>query len=151
MIDVGATVPDFELTSTSGETVRLSDFRGQRVVLYFYPQDDTPGCTAQACSFRDQYARFADDDVVVIGVSPDDVDSHSRFTEKYRLPFTLLSDPGHRVAQLFGATIEENQADQHNVETGRATFVIDASGVVVAALPDVTPDGHADEVLTQLA
>jgi peroxiredoxin Q/BCP len=107
MIEVGNTAPDFELETDEGENVRLSDFRGKPVLLYFYPRDDTPGCTREACGIRDVWSEFEQHGVVVLGVSPDKVAAHQRFKDKYRLPFTLLADPDHQVATLYGAWREK--------------------------------------------
>jgi peroxiredoxin Q/BCP len=150
VLQKGQAAPDFELASDSGERVRLSDLRGQPVVLYFYPADDTPGCTAQACDLRDVYGDFRKRGAVVLGVSPDDEASHARFKEKYSLPFTLLADPEHRIAEDYGVWVERNRYGRKSMGIKRSTFVIDADGNVEAALYGVKPEGHADRVLEAL-
>ena len=151
MVDEGKPAPDFELTSDSGEHVKLSDFRGKPVVLYFYPKDDTPGCTAQACGIRDVYADFREHGAVVLGVSPDDEASHVKFKEKYSLPFTLLADPGHEVAEEYGVWKERNMYGKKSMGIERSTFVIDADGNVAKEFRNVKPDRHADDVLAALS
>jgi peroxiredoxin Q/BCP len=150
MVEEGNPAPDFELTSDSGERVKLSDFRGRPVVLYFYPKDDTPGCTVEARGFRDAYAEFRKRGAVVLGVSPDDEASHARFKQKYELPFTLLADPEHRTAEDYGAWGERNIRGRKSMGIKRSTFVIDADGKVAKAMGGVKPDGHAGEVLAAL-
>jgi peroxiredoxin Q/BCP len=150
MLEKGQPAPDFELASDSGETVRLSDLRGHPVVLYFYPKDDTPGCTAQARDLRDVYGDFRERGAVVLGVSPDDVASHARFKEKHSLPFTLLADPEHRIAEDYGVWVERNRYGRKSMGIKRSTFVIDADGNIEAALYGVKPEGHADRVLEAL-
>src|SRR5205809_2867632 len=150
MVDEGAQAPDFELPSDSGETVRLSALRGSPVVLYFYPKDDTPGCTAQACGIRDAYDRFRQQGAVVLGVSRDSEASHRRFKGKYELPFTLLADPEHAVAEQYGVWGEKNYAGRKYMGISRTTFVIDADGNLVKAMRNVKPDGHPQEVLEAL-
>jgi thioredoxin-dependent peroxiredoxin len=150
VIEEGKPAPDFELTSDSGERVRLSELRGRPVVLYFYPRDDTPGCTTQACSFRDAYGEFEERGARILGVSPDDEDSHVRFKEKYGLPFTLLADPEHEVAEQYGVWVEKNTYGKKSMGIKRSTFVIDAEGNVAKAMLGVRPDGHADVVLEAL-
>jgi len=150
MVEEGKPAPDFELTSDSGEHVKLSDFRGKPVVLYFYPKDDTPGCTAQACGIRDVYSDFRERGAVVLGVSPDDEASHVKFKEKYSLPFTLLADPGHEVAEEYGVWKERNMYGKKSMGIERSTFVIDASGNVAKAMRRVKPDTHAADVLAAL-
>jgi thioredoxin-dependent peroxiredoxin len=146
----GEPAPEFELTSESGERVRLSDLRGRPVVLYFYPRDDTPGCTTQACGFRDAYDRFRDRGAVVLGVSPDDEASHGRFKAKYSLPFTLLADPDREAAEAYGVWREKTMYGKKRMGIERSTFVIGADGTVVRALRGVRPEGHADQVLAAL-
>jgi thioredoxin-dependent peroxiredoxin len=150
VIQQGAQAPDFELRADSGETVRLSDFRGKPVVLYFYPKDDTPGCTRQAHGIRDAWAAFEERGAVVLGVSPDDEASHKRFREKYGLPFTLLADPDHKVAETYGAWGEKTMYGKKREGIKRSTWVIGPDGTVLAALPNVRPDGHAEKVLAAL-
>jgi peroxiredoxin Q/BCP len=146
----GQAAPDFELTSDSGEDVRLSDLRGRPVVLYFYPKDDTPGCTKQACSFRDAYGEFEERGATILGVSPDSEASHVRFKEKFGLPFTLLADPDHEVAEQYGVWVEKSNYGRKSMGIKRSTFVIDAEGNVAKAMLGVSPDGHADVVLEAL-
>ena len=150
MVEEGKPAPDFELTNDSGERVKLSDFRGRPVVLYFYPKDDTPGCTTEACGFRDVYSEFERRGAVVLGVSPDDEASHVRFKKKYSLPFTLLADPGHKIAEKYGVWGERNFAGRKYMGITRSTFVIDAGGNVVKAMHKVKPDGHPEKVLQAL-
>jgi thioredoxin-dependent peroxiredoxin len=150
MVEEGKPAPDFELTSDGGEHVKLSDFRGKPVVLYFYPKDDTPGCTTQACGIRDVYADFRDRGAVVLGVSPDDEASHVQFKEKYSLPFTLLADPGHEVAEEYGVWKERNRYGKKSMGIERSTFVIDADGNVSKAMRRVKPETHAADVLAAL-
>jgi len=150
MVEEGKPAPDFELTTDPGERVKLSDFRGRPVVLYFYPKDDTPGCTREACGFRDVYSEFEQRGAVVLGVSPDDEASHVRFKEKYSLPFTLLADPEHKAAQKYGAWGEKNFGGRKYMGVKRSTFVIDADGKVVKTMRNVKPDGHPEKVLQAL-
>jgi peroxiredoxin Q/BCP len=123
---------------------------GFPIVLYFYPKDDTPGCTTEACEFRDEYSRFRQRGAVVLGVSPDDEASHVRFKQKYSLPFTLLADPEHRVAEDYGVWVEKNTYGKKRMGIKRSTFVIDADGNVARAMYGVKPEGHADDVLEAL-
>jgi thioredoxin-dependent peroxiredoxin len=150
MVEEGKPAPDFELTSDKGERVKLSDFRGKPVVLYFYPKDDTPGCTKQACGIRDEYGEFQKRDAVVLGVSPDTEESHVKFRDKYQLPFTLLADPEHEVADAYGVWGEKKFAGKTYMGINRSTFVIDAEGKVMKAMRGVKPDTHAEKVLAAL-
>jgi thioredoxin-dependent peroxiredoxin len=150
VIEEGQPAPDFELTSDSGETVQLSALRGKPVVLYFYPKDDTPGCTAQACGIRDAYGEFEQAGAVVLGVSPDSESSHVKFKEKYGLPFTLLADADHAVAELYGVWGEKTFAGKTYLGVNRSTFVIGADGNVAKVMHDVKPASHADDVLAAL-
>jgi thioredoxin-dependent peroxiredoxin len=150
MIQEGQPAPDFELTSDSGERVRLSDLRGKPVVLYFYPKDDTPGCTAQACGIRDSYEEFGERGAVVLGVSPDDESSHVKFKEKYGLPFTLLADPKHEVAEKYGTWVEKKMYGRGYWGVERSTFVIDRDGTIAKVMRKVKPDTHAVDVLAAL-
>jgi peroxiredoxin Q/BCP len=150
VIEEGKPAPDFALQSDSGETVKLSELRGQPVVLYFYPKDDTPGCTAQACGIRDAYGEFRKAGAVVLGVSPDDERSHVKFREKYELPFTLLADPDHGVAEQYGVWGEKKYMGKTYMGVNRSTFVIDADGTVKKVMHDVKPATHADDVLAVL-
>jgi peroxiredoxin Q/BCP len=150
MVEEGKRAPDFELTSDTGEQVRLSSLRGKPVVLYFYPKDDTPGCTAQACGIRDVYADFRGRGAVVLGVSPDDEASHVKFKQKYSLPFTLLADPEHQVAEEYGVWKERNKYGKKSMGIERSTFVIDADGNVTKTMRRVKPETHAADVLEAL-
>ena len=145
MIEEGQPAPDFELASDAGDTVRLSELKGSPVVLYFYPRDDTPGCTKQACGIRDEYARFREAGAVVLGVSSDTQASHARFREKYGLPFTLLADPERVAGEAYGVTKEGSRSFE------RSTFVIGADGNVAKVMRRVKPDEHAEQVLAVLA
>jgi thioredoxin-dependent peroxiredoxin len=150
VIEEGKPAPEFELQSDSGETVRLSDFRGRPVVLYFYPKDDTPGCTTEACEFRDAYDVFRERGAEILGVSPDDVRSHEKFKTKYELPFTLLADPDHSTAEAYGVWGERSFAGKKYMGINRSTFVIDEQGKVARAMIGIKPAGHAEDVLGAL-
>ena len=150
MVEEGKEAPDFELAADSGERVRLSDLRGRPVVLYFYPRDDTPGCTKEARGFRDAYGEFEERGAVVLGVSPDDEASHTRFREKYALPFTLLADPEHEVAEAYGAWREKKNYGKTCWGVHRSTFVIGPDGAIVRAMYGVKPDGHPEQALAAL-
>jgi thioredoxin-dependent peroxiredoxin len=150
VVEEGKQAPDFELSGDSGERVRLSDLRGRTVVLYFYPKDDTPGCTTQARGLRDVYGEIQERGATVLGVSPDTEASHVKFREKYGLPFTLLADPDHEVAELYGVWVEKNAYGKKSMGIKRSTFVIDGDGEVAKAMLGVSPDGHADLVLEAL-
>ena len=150
MVREGQQAPDFSLQADSGEDISLSGLRGRPVVLYFYPKDDTPGCTKQACGLRDVYGEIRERGATVLGVSPDTVASHVEFKEKYGLPFTLLADPEHEVAELYGVWVEKDAYGKKSMGINRSTFVIDADGNVAEAMLGVSPDGHADKVLSAL-
>ncbi len=150
MIEEGKPAPDFELKSDSGETVSLESLRGKPVVLYFYPKDDTPGCTAQACGIRDAWGEFERAGAVVLGVSPDDEASHVKFKEKYGLQFPLLADTDHEVAERYGVWKERTNYGKTYMGIERSTFVIDADGNVAKEMRRVKPDTHADDVLAAL-
>jgi peroxiredoxin Q/BCP len=150
VIEEGQNAPDFELTSDTGETVRLSSLRGRPVVLYFYPKDDTPGCTTQACGIRDAFGEFERAGAVVLGVSPDDERSHVKFRNKYELPFTLLADTDHAVAEQYGAWGEQSYLGRTYFGVSRSTFVIDGDGTVKKIFRKVKPATHADDVLAAL-
>jgi peroxiredoxin Q/BCP len=150
MLTEGDAAPDFTLTSDAGDAVTLSSLQGSPVVLYFYPKDDTPGCTRQACGIRDVYREFQDRGAVVLGVSRDDSESHRRFREKYDLPFALLSDPDHEVCDAYGVWGERKNYGKTYMGINRSTFVIDRDGTVAKALYGVSPDGHAELVLNAL-
>lgn len=151
MIAEGATAPDFTLPRDGGATVTLSALRPGKVVLYFYPKDDTPGCTKEACGFRDVKAKLARHGAVVLGVSPDAPESHAAFRTKYKLPFTLLCDPDHAVAEKYGAWREKTMYGKKSMGIARSTFLIDASGKVAKVFKAVKPDVHAEQVLAALA
>ena len=150
MIEEGKPAPNFELQSDSGETVKLSELRGRPVVLYFYPKDDTPGCTTEACEFRDAYDVFRERGAEVLGVSPDDVRSHEKFKTKHELPFTLLADPDHAVAEKYGVWGEKKFAGKSYMGINRSTFIIDGDGKVARALMGIKPAGHAAQVFDSL-
>ena len=147
MVEEGAPAPDFELQSDEGATVTLSGLRGRPVVLYFYPRDDTPGCTTEACEFRDAYDRFREQGVEILGVSPDTEASHQKFKSKYELPFTLLADPDHQAAEAYGVWKEKSRYGRTYEGVERSTFVIDADGKVARAMRGIKAAGHAAEVL----
>src|SRR3954454_19124184 len=151
MVEEGKPAPDFELDNDAGEKVKLSDLRGKQVVLYFYPKDDTPGCTTQACGIRDAYGEFERAGAVVLGISPDDATSHEKFKDKYSLPFTLLADDGHHVADEYGVWAEKKYMGRTYWGVERSTFVIDENGDVKKVMHKVKPDTHADDVLAVLA
>ena len=150
MIEEGQPAPDFELESDTGETVKLSDLRGRPVVLYFYPKDDTPGCTTEACEFRDAYDVFRERGAEVLGVSPDDVVSHGKFKTKHELPFTLLADPDHAVAEKYGVWGERTYAGKSYMGINRSTFIVDRDGKIARAMLGIKPAGHAANVLEAL-
>jgi peroxiredoxin Q/BCP len=150
-VEEAGPAPDFTLTSDAGEQVTLSALRGKPVVLYFYPKDDTPGCTKQACGIRDVYGELERAGAVVLGVSPDGEDSHAKFKAKYELPFTLLADTDHEVADAYGVWGEKTFAGKTYMGVHRSTFVIDADGNVASVFRDVKPDEHADQVLGVLS
>jgi thioredoxin-dependent peroxiredoxin len=149
-VAAGRPAPDFELPSDTGESVTLSELRGKPVVLYFYPKDDTPGCTAQACGIRDVWGELQRTGAVVLGVSPDSPKRHEKFREKYGLPFTLLSDTEHEVAEQYGTWVEKSMYGKTYMGMERSTFVIDADGNVVKIMRKVKPAEHADDVLAAL-
>jgi thioredoxin-dependent peroxiredoxin len=147
MLKAGDQAPRFTLAADDGRTVRLEDLAGRPVALYFYPKDDTPGCTKEACSFRDAWDDIQATGAVVLGVSPDSRSSHEKFRTKYRLPFPLLSDPDHAVAEAYGAWGEKSMYGRTYEGVLRTTFLIDGAGVVRRVFEKVRPEGHADEVL----
>ena len=150
MLKTGTLAPDFTLESDGSGPVSLSDFRGKKVVLYFYPKDDTPGCTTEACNFRDDYSALTGTGAVVLGVSPDDVKSHQKFKNKYELPFLLLSDPDHKVADAYGAWGPKKMMGKNYMGIIRSTFVIDEAGKIMRAFPKVDVKQHSQEVLAVL-
>ena len=150
MIPEGTEAPDFSLPDAGGKAVKLSDFAGKTVVLYFYPKDDTPGCTLEACGFRDTSADYAKRGAVVLGISPDDSASHTKFSKKYKLPFTLLADEGAKVAKEYGVWGEKKFMGKTFKGILRTTFVISPDGEVERVFKDVKPLGHEKEVLAWL-
>ena len=151
MVTEGEPAPDFTATTDSGERVSLSDFRGSPVVLYFYPKDDTPGCTKQACGIRDAYAELERAGAVVLGVSPDSEAKHAKFKDKYDLPFTLLADPEHEVAERYGVWGEKRYMGRTYMGVNRTTFLVAPDGTVAKVLQKVKPERHAEDVLAALA
>ena len=151
VLAAGDLAPDFTLRSDSDEEVTLSSLRGRPVVLYFYPKDDTPGCTTQAEGIRDAYADFEAAGAVVLGISPDDVERHVKFKQKYDLPFTLLADPEHEVAERYGVWGEKRYMGRTYMGIDRTTFLVAADGTIAQVLQKVKPDAHADDVLSALA
>ena len=150
MLEVGMKAPDFTLADKDGKSVSLSDFLGKKVVLYFYPRDNTPGCTRQACAFAGSYTQFREKNVEVIGISKDSVASHVKFAEKYSLPFILLSDPELSVIQAYGVWQEKKQYGKVSMGVVRTTFLIDEEGNIAAVMPKVKPDTNAAEILAYL-
>ena len=151
MLTVGTKAPDFTLNDQNGAEVRLSDFLGKKVVLYFYPKDNTPGCTRQACAFAGSYAAFKEQDVVVIGVSKDSVASHVKFAQKYELPFILLSDPELQAIQAYDVWQEKKLYGKVSMGVVRSTYIIDEQGMIEKVMPKVKPDTNAAEILEYLA
>jgi peroxiredoxin Q/BCP len=150
MIEPGRDAPDFELPDQDGRTVKLSDFRGQTVVVYFYPKADTPGCTTQACGVRDHRADYAQAGAVVLGISPDPVAAVKKFHEKYGLDFTLLADQDHSVAEKYGVWVEKSMYGRTYLGNERTTFIIDGDGRVSRVLRKVKPDEHDEQILKAL-
>ena len=147
-IQTGSIAPDFSLASSSGKTVSLSDFRGETVIVYFYPKDDTPGCTKEACSFRDTFDVLSDAGVTILGISPDSVESHNKFIEKFNLNFQLLSDPDKSTAQNYGAWGEKNMYGKIVVGMKRMSFLINPEGTVQHVWSKVKTESHGQDVLT---
>lgn len=147
MLEIGAAAPVFTLSDTTGKTVKLSDFKGQKVLLYFYPKDDTPGCTTEACDLRDNFAAVKKAGVTVLGVSPDDEQSHQKFTAKYKLPFQLLCDTDHQVAEKYGAWGEKKNYGKSYMGLIRSTFLIDEKGKLAQIWRNVKATGHVAKVL----
>ncbi len=147
---VGQAAPDFELKDDNDQTVRLSDFRGKPFVLYFYPKDDTPGCTAEACEIRDDYSEYRKAGVQVLGVSPDSSKSHTRFKKKYDLPFPLLADEEHRVAERYGTWALKKNYGREYMGIKRTTFLISADGKILRVFENVHAKGHSQEILSAL-
>jgi peroxiredoxin Q/BCP len=151
MLEEGTLAPDFTLPADGGGEVTLSNYRGKKVVLYFYPKDNTSGCTTEACNFRDDYAQILGAGAVVLGVSPDSIKSHDKFKLKYELPFALLSDPDHQVAEMYGAWGEKKMYGRSYMGIIRSTFIIDEEGVIAKVFPRVRPKNHSQEVLDALS
>jgi peroxiredoxin Q/BCP len=150
-LEVGTKAPAFTLKNAEGKSVKLSEFKGKPVVLYFYPKDDTPGCTKEACGFRDASAALKKHGAVVLGVSPDNVASHAKFRDKYELPFPLLSDEKHEVAEKYGAWREKNMYGKKSMGIQRSTYLIDEEGKIAKVWARVKPEEHAAQVLEALA
>ncbi|MBQ8269179.1 MAG: thioredoxin-dependent thiol peroxidase [Clostridia bacterium] len=150
MLKIGDIAPDFSLADKNGNEVRLSDFKGKKVVLYFYPKNNTPGCTRQACAFAASLAEFKKRNVAVIGVSRDSVASHEKFAAKYNLPFTLLSDPERKAIEAYGVWQEKKLYGKVSFGVARTTFVIDEDGKILSVMQRVKPDTNAEEILATL-
>ena len=150
MLQIGMKAPDFSRPDQDGNLITLSSFRGKRVVLYFYPKDNTPGCTRQACAFAARYEAFKAADVAVIGISKDSVASHVKFAEKYNLPFILLADPDRAAIEAYGVWQEKKMAGKVGMGVVRTTFIINEDGILTAIMPKVKPDTNADDVLAAL-
>ncbi len=150
MLEVGTKAPDFTLNDKNGSPVTLSGFLGRKVVLYFYPRDNTPGCTRQACAFAQNYQTFTEENVVVIGISKDSVASHLKFAQKYDLPFLLLSDPDHAVIEAYGAWQEKKLYGKVSMGVVRSTYLINEEGIIEKVMPKVKPDTNAAEILAYL-
>ena len=147
MLEIGMKAPDFTLNDQNGNAVSLSDFLGKKVVLYFYPKDNTPGCTRQACAFAGAYQQFTEKNVVVIGISRDSVASHVKFAQKYNLPFIILSDPELQALEAYGVWQEKKMCGKVSMGVVRTTFIIDADGNIEHVMPKVKPDTNAAEIL----
>jgi thioredoxin-dependent peroxiredoxin len=150
-LKVGSKAPDFTVLTDAGEKLKLSSLKGKKVVLYFYPKADTPGCTKQACGFRDEMPSFAGVDAVILGVSPDPVKAVAKFKEKYALPFTLLADEDHTVAEKYGVWTEKSMYGKTYMGVARTTFIISPEGNITHIFPKVKVEGHSAEVLAALA
>lgn len=150
MLQPGDTAPDFEAMTDAGKPLKLSDLRGKNVILYFYPRADTPGCTKEACSFRDNFPRFSTQDAVVLGVSTDDVKAQSKFKQKYQLPFTLLADTDKDIHAKYGTWVEKSMYGRKYMGTARTTFIIGPDGTIRKVFENVKPEGHAAQVLAAL-
>ncbi len=150
MLQEGMKAPDFELEDKNGDLVKLSDYLGKKVVVYFYPRDNTPGCTKQACAFKEAYDRFRADDIVVIGISKDSVKSHENFAQKYELPFILLSDSELKAIQGFDVWQEKKMYGKTSMGVVRATYILDEAGTIIKVFEKAKPDTNAEEILTFL-
>lgn len=151
MLEVGTKAPDFQLLDKDGKSVRLTDFLGKKIVLYFYPRDNTPGCTRQACAFAKSYPQFQNQDVVIIGISKDSVASHLKFAQKYELPFLLLSDPELQAIQAYDVWQEKKLYGKVSMGVVRTTYLIDEQGNIEKVMPKVKPDTNAAEILSYLS
>src|SRR5882672_1855105 len=149
LLQIGAKAPDFNTIDQSGNKITLKDFRGKKVVLYFYPKDDTPGCTKEACAFRDHFAEFKKLGVEVLGVSVDTEKSHKSFAEKFKLPFKLLADTDKKIVNAYGVWGEKSMYGRKYMGTNRVTYLIDETGRIAAVFPKVKPEEHAEEILAQ--
>ena len=149
-IPKGLPAPEFSLNDDEGRTRVLSEFKGTKVVLYFYPKDDTPGCTTEACNFRDDYSAYVDSGITILGISPDSVKSHQKFREKYRLPFSLLADEDHKVAEAFGVWGKKKFMGKEYMGVLRTTFIVDEKGRIAHVFEDVKPADHSKEILSLL-
>jgi len=147
LLEVGDKAPAFRAKNQDGETVSLGEFKGKPLVLYFYPKDDTPGCTKEACSFRDGWSKFKKRGVAVVGISTDDEKSHRKFADKFSLPFPLLADPEKKIVNDYGVWGEKSLYGRKYMGTNRVTYLIDGKGKIAAVWPKVKPDGHADQIL----
>ncbi len=151
MLKEGDKALEFELQDDTGKKVRLSDFKGQKIILYFYPKDDTPGCTKESCDFRDRTPEIKKQGTVILGVSPDSVESHQKFKSKFKLPFPLLADAGAKVCGLYGVWKEKSMYGRTYMGVERTTFLIDEKGKIVRVFPKVKVDGHVEEIFNGLA
>ena len=149
-IQKGLPAPEFSLNDDEGRTRVLSEFKGTKVVLYFYPKDDTPGCTTEACNFRDDYSAYVDAGITILGISPDSVKSHQEFREKYKLPFSLLADEDHQVAEAFGVWGKKKFMGKEYMGVLRTTFIVDEKGRIAHVFEDVKPADHSKEILSLL-
>ena len=147
-IKKGLPAPDFSLKDDEGRTRALSEFRGTKIVLYFYPKDDTPGCATEACNFRDDYSAYIDAGITILGVSPDSVKSHQKFKEKFSLPFSLLADEDHKVAEAFGVWGKKKFMGKEYMGVFRTTFIVDENGLISHVFEDVKPADHSKEILS---
>ncbi|MBI4055920.1 MAG: thioredoxin-dependent thiol peroxidase [Elusimicrobia bacterium] len=149
-LEIGDKAPDFKLKDDADKEVSLSDFKGKTLVLYFYPKDDTPGCTKEACDFRDNYKRFQSKNTAILGVSRDSTDSHSKFKKKYNLPFPLLADEGGKMTEDYGVWLEKSMYGKKYMGIERTTFIIDPSGSIREIIRKVKVDGHSQDLLTKI-
>ena len=149
-LKIGARAPDFKLLNERGEQIKLSSFKGKRVILYFYPKDDTPGCTKQACGFRDNYATIQNADALVLGISPDSVESHAKFIKKFNLPFTLLSDPDHVVAEKYGTWGEKSMYGKKYMGIIRSHIVIDENGKIADIQIGIKPEDSVNSAVSHI-